>query len=480
MMKLAKRCFVVCCVTISVALPMRAHAQVSSVAFTSDPQAISANTISAALTVQARTAAGDATPISQTACLALSSSSATGRFSSSASTWNAITVLTMSKNTTNKNFYYQDSSEGSHTITVRLAFKPESESRACSAWPLSEWGTTLDASQVMTIGVQAQSNTQNTSSAAQASTTTQTQSQTTQTTPQTVTPPVSSYVPPPLQTLFADAGADRVEIVGADTVFRGRAYTRAQTLVENVRYVWNFGDGTTAEGESVQHHYNFPGRYAVTLTVAQDRNSGADRLIVTAEPARLGFVVHDDGSVEIVNNAGRDLDLSHWIVAKGYQRFMLPDESYLLAGASLRISQKTLAFMPDTVTELQYPNGVRAFGAGEATSVPQFAAVPVIQETVDDAPIPEAPVAVRTPPQSRVMNFSAPETSDIPPADVELATSSRVSSSAQVAAAGSVFPAQSPWFWGVFAIVGVGALAGMSLRSSRHEEWEIEEGENPV
>lgn len=453
----------------------------SSVAFTSDPQAISANTISAALTIQARTAAGEGTPISQTACLALSSSSATGRFSSSATTWNAITVLTMSKNTTNKNFYYQDTSEGAHTVTVRLAFKPESESRSCSSWPLSEWGTTLDASQAITIGVTAQSSTQNTSSA-QASTTTQTQSQTvTQTTTQASTPPVSSYVPPPLQTLFADAGADHVDIVGADTIFRGRAYTRAQTLVENVRYAWNFGDGTTGEGESVQHHYNFPGRYAVTLTVAQDRNSGADRLIVTAEPARLGFVAHGDGSVEITNNAGRDLDLSHWIVAKGYQRFMLPDESYLLAGASMRISPKTLLFVSDTVTELQYPNGVRALGAGEVAAAPHTVATPPVEEQTEPAPY-QSPSATKHVPQearsTSMVRLSIPDT--LPVDDTESIGAASTTSPAHVAAAASVFPGSSPWFWGVCAIAGMGVLAAASLRSPRKEEWEIEEGGNTV
>jgi len=33
-----------------------------------------------------------------------------------------------------------------------------------------------------------------------------------------------------------------------------------------VRFVWDFGDGTTAEGEMVEHTYSSPGRYTITIT----------------------------------------------------------------------------------------------------------------------------------------------------------------------------------------------------------------------
>jgi hypothetical protein len=39
---------------------------------------------------------------------------------------------------------------------------------------------------------------------------------------------------------------------------------------EIVSYQWDFGDGTTAEGENPVHTYPFPGTYTVTLTVIDD------------------------------------------------------------------------------------------------------------------------------------------------------------------------------------------------------------------
>jgi hypothetical protein len=36
---------------------------------------------------------------------------------------------------------------------------------------------------------------------------------------------------------------------------------------EIVKYSWDFGDGTTAEGMKVEHQYSSPGRYSITLTM---------------------------------------------------------------------------------------------------------------------------------------------------------------------------------------------------------------------
>src|SRR3989344_8009504 len=103
------------------------------------------------------------------------------------------------------------------------------------------------------------------------------QTETATTTPQTTATSTSgttyqdSYVPQPVPVLFAAGGHDRMVIVGADTEFRGRAYNREQDFVEKVRFSWNFGDGTIAEGQSVLHHFEYPGKYMAVLSIALDR-----------------------------------------------------------------------------------------------------------------------------------------------------------------------------------------------------------------
>ncbi len=300
--------------------------------------------------------------------------------------------------------------------------------------------------------------------------TTQSQTQTSATSP-TQLAPVSSYVAPPPQVLFADAGADRIEIVGADTEFTGRAYTRSQTVVDNVRYTWNFGDGSTAEGETVMHHYSFPGRYAVTLTVSQDKSTGSDRVIVTAEPAQFSFSAYADGSVEIVNGAQRDLDLSFWIVKSGVRQFLLPQDSLILAGASMRIAQGTLGYWSNGDTELDYPNGMLALKAGEKTAL-QPQSIPKAPMS-DQAPEPAAQTSEKT----DEARSSDTVRDDVEPQPVATATPT---SSAQVAMAATALPGSSPWLWSALGIAGLGAVAGAMARKQKAGEWEIEEAPDTV
>lgn len=58
---------------------------------------------------------------------------------------------------------------------------------------------------------------------------------------------------------------------GSAVQFGGAKTT--DTLGERLTYHWDFGDGTTADGELVDHAYVTGGTYQVTLTVQDDRNT---------------------------------------------------------------------------------------------------------------------------------------------------------------------------------------------------------------
>src|SRR3989344_1186282 len=97
------------------------------------------------------------------------------------------------------------------------------------------------------------------------------------------------YVAPPLPQLFADAGGDRAVVVAADSKFVASAYDRDRDVINYAKFLWNFGDGTTAEGPWVMHHFSYPGRYAVELVIKNDTRTSSARITVTAEPARVLF-----------------------------------------------------------------------------------------------------------------------------------------------------------------------------------------------
>ena len=442
-------------------VPNAVSAQVANIVFTSDAQTVPADTVSSTLTIQTQDSAAGSATLPQTGCLQLETTSAAGQFSSSATSWNPVTVLTMSKNTANKNFYYKDAAAGTYTLKIGLALKPETVSASCTNWPTSEWNIEWSATQVITIGG-GQTQTGNQTQATSTDTSTNTSS--TNTTPAPA--PVSSYVPPPVPQIFADAGGDRTVIVGADTQFNGRAYNRQKENVEHVRFLWNFGDGSTADGPAVVHHYEYPGRYAAMLTIAENLDAVSDRVVVTAEPAKLSFDVPSDGSVAIRNYAGRDLDLSGWIVRSSGQMFTLPEHSVILNNETMRIPQKTLKFWSGPQTELDYPNGVVVLHANENSGT--AASAPA---TPPSAPVPPVVLVARaqTAPTSRPAQEDLPEeiTADAAP------TASPEGQTAAVAAA--VSSGGMYWWLGVLALSALAGGAVLVVRRVRAGEWDIVE-----
>lgn len=277
--------------------------------------------------------------------------------------------------------------------------------------------------------------------------------------------PVPSYVPPPTPTLFADAGEDRTVIVGAHVEYEGRAYNKDKEYVENARFHWNFGDGATAEGASVLHHYEYPGTYVAVLSIAKDRESVSDRIIVRAEPAQLGFTVSQDGSVTIENAAGRDIDLSRWVVRAFLREFLLPEDTIVLAGSSIRISPKLLGFFAGLEAELAYPNGALALKANQTSA---FTAVQTAPQTTARS---ETVVAIPAAPASRVQQIA---TSD-PKQEDESIVATVTPQVASVAAAPRA-SSGTYWWLGAFALAGLTGASAVAFRRIKSKEWDIVEG----
>ncbi len=456
-------------------VPNVALSQVTNFVFTTDPQTVESGAVSTQILVQAQGPGGVSVGIPQTGCLLLDSASSQGQFSSSATNWSSVSVLTMSKNTANRSFYYKDTQGGTYTLTVKVALKPEDVTKSCTSWPLGEWNIQWTATQSITIG--GSSNSSDTSTTTSQTNTTQ-QTQTT-----TTASPVSSYVTPPEIQIFADGGDNRTVIVGADTEFYGRAYNRDKEELTRVRFMWNFGDGSTAEGITVLHHFDYPGRYAVVLNIAEHRSAAADVIVVEAEPAQLSFELNPDGSVSIGNGAGRDLDLSRWIVRSFGREFILPDHSIILKDATMRITQKTLGVPAGLHTELAYPNGVVALRAGESTvgtAAPPDPTTVVSPRAVSPSPTSaqgfgEArPVSVRalpkvqtTPPGQNTGETEITEQNNAGEPGAEAATSS------EVAAVATLAGGSWKWWLGAFSLALAGSGAALAARRLGKREWNI-------
>lgn len=90
---------------------------ITQIKFTTSEQVIPIHTI-AKLTTQTQNTGNTSELVSETTTLNLSSTSLTGEFSSSNTSWLSTTTLTMSSGTTNRNFYYRDNAPGNYTLTI--------------------------------------------------------------------------------------------------------------------------------------------------------------------------------------------------------------------------------------------------------------------------------------------------------------------------------------------------------------------------
>ena len=89
----------------------------------------------------------------------------------------------------------------------------------------------------------------------------------------------------------ADAGGPYSGYVGEEITFSGSASDPG--TADTLTYTWDFGDGTTATGQTVTHVYSAPGNYTVTLTVEDDDGGvGTDTTTATITEAPAQPTMH--------------------------------------------------------------------------------------------------------------------------------------------------------------------------------------------
>lgn len=196
-------------------------------------------------------------------------------------------------------------------------------------------------------------------------------------------------------TITARAGGDQTVFVGAGSVFEGEALGTQGSLLQNARYVWNFGDGAVAEGKSVMHTYLYPGTYIAVLSIASGEYSASDRLTVTVLLPEVALVVEADGSLVVRNASSREIDLGAWSLVRGGAIFTIPRRTFVPPGGSTRFAPGVLGFSGDVAAVLFFPNGTIAAQANQQS--PAAAAVPPPAGDMTKRPLP-ATHPTKTPP----------------------------------------------------------------------------------
>lgn len=283
-----------------------ATSAITTIEVTSEAQTVAPNIISGKITVSLKNASGESEKIDESSNkLSLTSSSATGEFSSNADNWEKINELTVNKNTASRGFYYKDSTEGTHTLSFVLT----------SGETGKNWSTTHK----VTIGSGGIASSTGDTSTTTASTTDTTTSNnvslssgggsalSSHESSATVT---NILLTPPFS---ISAGRERLGNTGAPLLFHAQSNTKE---IGGVNYRWSFGDGSGGTGALISHQYQLPGLYTVVLMGTRGTEEAVSRTRVRiiapdlhivrtmrATDGTLSLVVKNDGEYEC--NIGR-------------------------------------------------------------------------------------------------------------------------------------------------------------------------------
>lgn len=159
--------------------------------------------------------------------------------------------------------------------------------------------------------------------------------------------------------------------VGVGTLFEAQAYSANGTpLISGVRYVWNFGDGSTAEGKRVFHTFSYPGTYIVLVSAGYNFSSSIARITVVTADAYVALFSEGDGSLLVRNTGSQEVDVGLWSVREGEHIFTIPEQTYIAAGQGIRFPPSITKLPGSTAAALHYPNGARARSAGVGANSP--------------------------------------------------------------------------------------------------------------
>lgn len=94
--------------------------------------------------------------------------------------------------------------------------------------------------------------------------------------------------PVTLPPLTADAGEPVIGSVGVPVTLDGTGSIPASAITA---YHWDFGDGTSGDGQTVRHTYSAAGKYTATLTVSEGSSTATSSVSVTVGPQASGVTV---------------------------------------------------------------------------------------------------------------------------------------------------------------------------------------------
>ncbi len=157
---------------------------------------------------------------------------------------------------------------------------------------------------------------------------------------------------------------EKTVVAGAPTLFSSIALTQAGKTIDNVRYVWTFGDGGQGVGATTTYSYFYPGRYVAYLDATNGLVAGKARMfvkVVSPEIMLSSLKKSKRGLyIELHNPNSYELDISTWKLSIDGAQYTIPINTVVLPGTTI-LSGVSLGFASSSVRasstiKLLFPN----------------------------------------------------------------------------------------------------------------------------
>lgn len=211
---------------------------------------------------------------------------------------------------------------------------------------------------------------------------------------------VNTASSPATPQITAQAGPQtRVVLAGAPIIFEGKVAGLENNSGVATHTIWSFGDGASAEGNSVSHTYYYPGEYTAILDAVSGGVTATDRMLVRVVLPNLSLSAGGDATrsfFTIENHGSDELDISGWQVASDNKTFTFPKNSILGARKSVTFAGEVtgLATPVGSVPELRFQNGSRVDVKTEPKSAPVVSQA--LAQKVTEKPLVKSVTQTRT------------------------------------------------------------------------------------
>jgi hypothetical protein len=176
------------------------------------------------------------------------------------------------------------------------------------------------------------------------------------------------------------------------------------------KFVWSMGDGNTrieTSNREFEYTYKFPGEYVIFLEYyeyehAMLPSATVRKTIKISQPGVMISAIHPDGSIEISNSGGQEVNLSRWSLKTDTgETYTFTQKVFVLANTKIRLQKEILGFqsIPKKIELLDPSLGVVA---GFPGNIQKLAAAKKTVSTASKSKPKAVPIKIEVPPEASV------------------------------------------------------------------------------